>query len=138
MAYAIVACMAEPVGGRLSAALKATYLAAGVSQVQIADRLGVEQPAVSKWARGMRRVPIDILPPIEELCGVPKGTILRRAGYVDDQPTEDLETAIRSHPRLDARVKQIMLTIYRDSVRNDDASDIALHIVPNVDSQPSS
>src|SRR5262245_45008323 len=137
MAYAIVACMAEPVGGRLSAALKATYTDAGVTQFQIAERLGVEQPAVSKWARGMRRVPIDILPPIEELCGVPKGTILRRAGYVEDDPT-DLEAAIRSHPRLTDQIKQVMLTIYRDSLRDPDTSDIALHIVPNVDTHPSS
>jgi transcriptional regulator with XRE-family HTH domain len=76
--------MAEPVGGRLSEAFRQTYEAAGVSQLDIAAALDVDQPTVSKWARGMRRPPLDALPVTERLCTVTKGTILRRAGYVDD------------------------------------------------------
>ena len=103
--------MAEPVGGRLSAALRATYQEAGVSQVDIAEALNTDQPTVSRWARGMRRPPLDALPTVERLCGVPVGTILRRAGYVEDIELDTVQ-AIRSDPRLDDQGRTTLEHLY--------------------------
>lgn len=107
--------MAEPVGGRLSEALRATYRAAGITQEDMAAALGVDQPTVSKWVRGMRRPPLDALPVIERLCDVQKGTILRAAGYVDDDPG-DVRLALRADKRLDDTTRRIMLRIYEEAV----------------------
>ena len=104
--------MAEPVGGRLSTAMRATYQEAGVSQTDIADALNTDQPTVSRWARGMRRPPLDALPVIERLCGVPLGTILRRAGYVEYPAELDTEQAIRSDPRLGDESRTTLLHLY--------------------------
>jgi len=108
MSYDMMDCMAEPIGGRLSEAFRQTYEAAGVSQLDIAAELDVDQPTVSKWARGMRRPPLDALPVTERLAGVPKGTILRRAGYVDEVDNT-VEAAIHADPGLDPDDKNILL-----------------------------
>lgn len=109
--------MAEPIGGRLSTAMRATYQAAGVSQVDIADALGTDQPTVSRWARGARRPPLDALPVIEQLCRVPKGTILRRAGYVEDVDDLDVRAAIMADPRLPDIAKQMLADAYDSAVK---------------------
>ena len=103
--------MAEPIGGRLSEAFRQTYESAGVSQLDIAAALDVDQPTVSKWARGMRRPPLDALPVTEQLAGVPKGTILRLAGYVDDSNV-DVAAAILADPRLNDGDRLVLLDVY--------------------------
>jgi transcriptional regulator with XRE-family HTH domain len=117
MSYAIVADMAEPVGGRLSAAFRQTYEQAGVSQLDVATTLGVDQPTVSRWARGARRPPLDALPPVEQLCQVPKGTILRAAGYVD--PDLSVLAAIDVDPLLDDHGRAAMRATYRALTNRD-------------------
>lgn len=102
--------MAEPVGGRLSAALRETVEKAGVSQIEIAERLGVDQPTVSRWVRGMRRPPLDILATIEDMAGVQKGTVLRVAGYVDDDL--DVITAVNADPELSDAARKVVLGVY--------------------------
>lgn len=115
MAYAIVSVMPgrRPEDKRLSDAFRDVYESAGVSQVQIADALeGVDQPAVSKWARGLRPPPLWSLPVVETLCGVAKGTILRQAGFIADEL--DLETAIMTAPAdIDPVDRQALLLLYR-------------------------
>ena len=120
--------MATPVGARLGAALRATYEDAGVSQEQLADGLGVDQTTISSWARGMRRAPLDALEEVEKICRVRKGTILRRAGYVDEGV--DLVTAIRTAPDLDEHGRQIMTTLY-EVVKRSATNPIALVRDPN-------
>lgn len=102
--------MAEPVGGRLSEAFRQTYEAARVSQLDIAAALGVDQPTVSKWARGMRRPPLDALPVTEDVCGVRKGTILRRAGYVEDGC--NFRDAVLADPDLSEDDRRTLLGFY--------------------------
>jgi len=113
MSYATLAFMARPIGGRLSEAFRATYEAADVSQEDIAAALGVDQPTVSKWARGMRRVPLEALPVSEKLCGVPRGTILRRAGFVDDIGLQTIEDVINADPVLSDADKKHLLSYYQ-------------------------
>lgn len=115
MTYANIVLMAEPIGGRLSEVFRQTYEAAGLSQVDIAEALGVDQPTVSKWARGMRRPPLDALPIVERMAGLRAGTILRRAGYVDDGPC-DVLAAIDADPDLDEEARTAIRIMYRVSV----------------------
>jgi transcriptional regulator with XRE-family HTH domain len=111
MRYAIVRVMVPPNGARLADAFRRTYETAGVSQADIAKAIGVDQPTVSKWARGDRRPPLDVLPTVERLCDVRRGTILRAAGYVDD--TTDLLAAIATDPHLDPDGKDALRLLYR-------------------------
>jgi hypothetical protein len=109
--------MARPVGGRLSEAFRDTYRAAELTQTQVAQGLEkrgwptFDQPKVSKWLRGMERIPLDVLPDLDAICGVPLGTILRRAGYVADD-TASLPELIRASPLLDKDERRVMLGIY--------------------------
>jgi transcriptional regulator with XRE-family HTH domain len=111
MPYAIVGGMAEPVGGRLSAALRETVERARLSQVDIAERLGVDQPTVSRWVRGMRRPPLDVLGVVEAMAGVPLGTVLRRAGYVDGNGL-DVVAAVEADPVLTESAKRAVIAVY--------------------------
>jgi hypothetical protein len=109
--------MAVPIGGRLSAAFRETYEQAGITQATIADHLQangwptVDQPKVSKWGRGMERIPLEVVPELDAACGVPVGTILRRAGYVNDtHPT--VEQVIQSDMALTAKDRDTLLDLY--------------------------
>lgn len=97
--------------GRLSEAFRIAYETAGVPQTQIAEALDVDQPTVSKWARGERPPPLWALPIVDALCGKPKGHVLRLAGYVEDDVT--VETAIHSDPDLEAEDKGMLARFYR-------------------------
>lgn len=54
----------------------------GMTQTELASAVGTDQGTVSKWETGGLNPSFDDLPKIEEACGVARGTILRRAGYV--------------------------------------------------------
>lgn len=101
----------RPEDSQLSEALRIAYEQAGVAQTQIAEALGVDQPTVSKWARGERPPPLWALPVVDALCGKPKGHVLRLAGYVEDDVT--VETAIQSDPELEADDKGMLTRFYR-------------------------
>jgi len=112
MAYAIVRGMARrrPEERRLSDAFREAYEAAGVSQTQIAEALGVDQPRVSKWARGESEPALHQLPVIDALCGQPRGHVLRLAGYVDDGV--DVIAAIHQDDRLDKESRDAIILLY--------------------------
>jgi hypothetical protein len=59
----------------------------------------------------MERIPLEVLPELDAACKVPLGTILRRAGYVDDTlPT--VEQMIRTDPHLTAVDRDTLLDLY--------------------------
>lgn len=119
--------MARPIGGRLSEAFKATYMDAGLTQLDIVAGLhargfaNVDQPLVSKWSRGMRPIQIEALPHLDAICGKPTGHILWAAGYVDpyalagvdvfrvnrDDPDEVALWALDTYPPAE-RIKMIL------------------------------
>lgn len=118
-----VHAMARPVGGRLSEVFRSTYEAAGLTQSQLAEALqarglvNVDQSTISKWSRGMQRVPLEVLPPTEDACGVPLGTILRGAGYVADAAAVSVPEAIATDPALDERGRVVVMETYEFQVR---------------------
>jgi hypothetical protein len=95
---------------RLTAAFNGALSDAGLTQEHLADKLGVHQTTVSKWIVGKAQVPLQHLPAIDELCGKPRGHILRLAGYVSDDI--DLLAAIRTDPTLDEDGRQHVVSAY--------------------------
>lgn len=123
MSYARLACMADT-GDRLAAAFRNTYEGASLSQVAVAAALGVEQTTVSKWAKGLNRPPLEALEVVERLASVRKGTILRRAGFVDD--VTDVRSAIAADPLLSDKSKSALSLLYDVlSVQDSDRADAA-------------
>jgi transcriptional regulator with XRE-family HTH domain len=85
--------MARPIAEEFGRAFRLAYESAGLSQVELAERLKargwtkVDQPQISKWVRGVSVPPLEVLPDVDAACGQPKGYVLRIAGYVDDPPS---------------------------------------------------
>lgn len=102
--------MATPVGGRLASALRDTVKAAGITQSELAEAMGVDQTTVSTWVRGMRRIPLDALPELEETMGVTVGTLLRKAGYVSYGG--DVVSAVAADPALNDSGRQAVIAVY--------------------------
>lgn len=101
--------MARPEAERLTAAFRHACEQAGVTQEQLAERLGVHQTTVSTWLLGKAQPPLRHLPAIDELCGQPKGHVLRLAGYVDDV---DVKSALASDPSLDPDGRGMVVRLY--------------------------
>jgi hypothetical protein len=82
--------MPRPAYKTLGQAITSVMDAGGTTTIALADQLRErgwkpDQSLVSKWRNGHARPHnIDIYPDIEDICGVPRGTIFRLAGYVDD------------------------------------------------------
>jgi len=95
-------------------AIRSVY-AGRFTQVELAARLGVAQNTVSRWSTGDIEPSLDDIARIEDLCDVPRGVILRRAGYVVDARTAD--EMIAQDVRLDAAQRDLVLAAYRTALR---------------------
>jgi hypothetical protein len=108
--------MPRPAYKTLGEAIASVMDLAGVTTVALAEQLRdrgwkPDQSLVSKWRNGHARPhDFDMFPDIETICGVPRGTILRRAGYVNDDG--DLRTAIITAPELDSEARNVLLEVY--------------------------
>jgi len=73
---------------RLCAVLRELRLEAGLTQVQVAEQLGVPQSFVSKYESGERRLDVIELHHVAEAMGVPIRSVLARfdPGWVDPTP----------------------------------------------------
>lgn len=68
------------------------YLAAwrgrlGYTQVQVADALGVTQPMVGRWERGLRNISLEHLFALADFYGIPVTALLR---HPNDVTLDDL------------------------------------------------
>jgi len=104
--------VARPAYERVGEALKTAYKKAGLRQEDLAAALDVDQGTVSRWSRGVQRIELEYFPRIDELCGRPRGYLLRLAGYVDDLDALDTVQAIRSDPRLDDQGRTTLEHLY--------------------------
>lgn len=94
---------------RICEAVKAARLVAGLTQQQVADMVGVSQPAYLNWEHD-REPSLDQLAALEDVFGLPHGQLVRAAGYVDDAgPT--VEDLIRSDDRLDPADRRALLDL---------------------------
>ena len=66
----------------------------GRPQRWLAEQLGVDPSAVTRIVKGqMQDVSVERVREIEDVLGVPRGAILRRAGYVDDATSPEAALA---------------------------------------------
>lgn len=81
-----------------------------ISQVELADRLGLAQPYVSAWETF--RVPtVDQVADIETALKLPAGAILRSAGYVTDTDVMTLEQRIAIDSTISRAARQTLLSV---------------------------
>lgn len=85
-----------------------------LTQTQIAVALGVAQNTVSRWSTGEVEPSLGDIARLEEACGLPKGFVLRSAGYVDE--SQRPEDVIAGDPRLDPPRRELILATYRVAV----------------------
>lgn len=85
---------------------------AGLTQSDLAARLGVDQRTVSRLEAG-RRPYVDQVLAIDAACGRPAGWILRSAGLIDEISGETAEAAIDQDPLLTEHWRALVLASYR-------------------------
>jgi len=86
----------------------------GLSQRQLAERIGVTPSAVNFWAHGTSRPTRGNVVALEdELAVEPRGWLLNLADYraEDNEPTPTIESLIRADPGLDPEDKRVLLRI---------------------------
>src|SRR5438067_721174 len=84
----------------LGEAIRSARLYAGVwTQQELADLLGVGQTTVSRWERGAEALRLSSVVAVENALGVPRGSILRGAGYIgeDAEPEGVIEMVFVDH-----------------------------------------
>lgn len=105
-------------GKPLHEAIREAYAGVGMTQAQVADRMGIDQTSVSrlsngKWGEQGGPTP-DLLARIENASGRPRGWILIQAGYVD--PVLSVPDAIAVDPLLSDGARRSVLDFYRGAV----------------------
>lgn len=92
----------------------------GITQVQLAEMIGMTQSAVSGWTRGKAEPAASTVFALERLLGVSPGFLSRYLGYlpieaVSAVPT--IEDAIQHSSALDDDFKRMLLAVYRELIR---------------------
>lgn len=92
----------------------------GWTQTRLADMLGVQLNQISgRWELG-REPALDECRRIEEVLGLPKGYLLRAAGYVEDAVTT--EDAIANDPRLTPEYRDAVLAALGSMIKSASAN----------------
>lgn len=96
-------------------ALRALLAETGVSQRELARRLGISPQAINAWlTAGITPTRGNVERIEDELAVEPRGSLLTAAGYSTDsvdRPT--VESLIREDPGLDPEDKRVILRILR-------------------------
>jgi transcriptional regulator with XRE-family HTH domain len=94
---------------RICAAIDAERRAAGLSQRELGERMGVSQAQASRWCT--RQEPrLDQIVEIERHLGLPRGFLLRSAGYVE--PERGVLDAIASDPVISTAARETLSAVY--------------------------
>lgn len=94
--------------------IKAQREAAGMTQLQLSERLGLSQKAVSFYELNQRQVPNDVLLKISKLFGVSTDYLLGAAPQpmptpVDNQARDILRTICANNPRALAALDRLQI-----------------------------
>jgi len=91
---------------------------------QLANLARISNPYLSQIERGLHQPSAAILKSIAAALGIPPEKLYAAAGWLGDESAEnaengeaDVETAIRTDPRLNARQKEALLEVYRGFLR---------------------
>lgn len=105
------------------AAVEGALRAAGMTQVELAETLGIRsQAAVSAWVTGksVPDQPEDVFA-IERALGAKPGSISRHLGYLPPEAVKvaaSFEDAIDADPHLNSDDRAFLLNAYRMALRN--------------------
>lgn len=105
----------EPLLG-LGSFIRSQRHLANLSLRQLASLAEVSNPYLSQIERGLHAPSVRVLRSIAQALGVSSDTLLREAGFLDDDEPDDAgdtEAAIRSDTRLTEPQKAALLTVYR-------------------------
>ena len=91
----------------------------GMSQGELARRLGVSQSMVARWESTSEPM-LSVINRVETVLGMPRGDLLRAAGYVSD--VVSVGRAVEDDPLLDERARRTLLSAYRSLVRSPNGS----------------
>jgi transcriptional regulator with XRE-family HTH domain len=86
-----------------------------MTQAELARQLGVAQNTISRWSTGEVEPRLQDIAAVEAACRLPKGFLLRAAGFVEHDNTAEM--AIAADHRLDAARRELLLAAYRAAVR---------------------
>jgi transcriptional regulator with XRE-family HTH domain len=104
----------------LGALLRAQRLAKGLSLRDLASRTNVSNAYLSELERGRHEPSLSVLRAIAGALETPLGSMLVRAGVLDDgeqtDPAWDTETAIERDPALTEPQRIALLSVYRSFV----------------------
>lgn len=90
---------AEAMAERIAAVLRGALAERQISRRRLAELLGAPANTVTSWVAGRRLIPLWRIPEIEDVLGVRRGYLLRRAGLVEafDTATVTIETTGVEH-----------------------------------------
>lgn len=106
----------------IAAALREARAVAGLSQREVAERVGEKQQTVSDWLRGKSEPKLDDIVRLEIALdpSARRGWLLVQAGYVDGP--DDAAAAIARDPTLRGRYRT-MAREYLDHLRQQSAAE---------------
>ena len=98
---------------RLGRLIEAERKRAGMTQEDVAGRLGVSQNAVTGWEKAARggALHLSVILALEQLFGLPQGTMLQRLGLMPSTP--DFEAVVLSNLLLEPEQKEALIGVYR-------------------------
>src|SRR5690606_26988255 len=79
----------DPVAGLLGRAISMARKRAGITQTELARRVGVDQSMVSMWARGRASPPLERILSLDRALGLRPGTLLEQAGLTERPTLEE-------------------------------------------------
>lgn len=97
-----------------------------IDQRDLATAIGRDQGTISKWEQDRGRPDLEHLAAIEIVANVPRGTVLRVAGYIEDAEG-DVRSAILAARELSDAQKRTLLDVY-EALRSSGASTSALDL----------
>jgi len=98
----------------IAAAIRSAY-AGRLTQAELARQLGVAQNTISRWSTGEVEPRLDDIAAVESACKLPRGFLLRAAGYVEHDSTPEM--AIAADHRLDDARRELLLAAYRAALK---------------------
>lgn len=105
---------------KLADALRQARETAELGQAEVAERLGVTQGTVSHWELARSTPSLAQIAALEKVCRVPKGFVLRLAGYSPESRTT--VEVLRTDPDLTPVYRKLLVESYRTAVKSSRAS----------------